>query len=58
MQAGTITSSMIITMLVQSYFIRPANAGKENSRLDPAGVVILTDAIYLAPSFLTMLWVH
>ncbi len=49
---------MIITMLVQSYFIRLANAGKENSRLDPEGVVILTDAIYLAPSFLTMLWVH
>lgn len=58
MQAGTITSIMIITMLVQSYFIRLANAGKENSRLDPEGVVILTDAIYLAPSFLTMLWVH
>jgi len=58
MWAGTVTSCMIITMLFQSCFIRPANAGEENSGQDPASVVVLTDVIYLAPSFLTMLWVH
>ncbi len=56
MRSGT--ACVVTALIVQFCFIRPLTAQDEFVHHDPVSVVILTDAVYLAPSFLTMLWVH
>lgn len=47
-----------LVMMVQPFLIDTSSAHERKANRDPAGIVILTDAVYLVPSFLTMLWVH
>jgi hypothetical protein len=50
--------SFSVFILSQFAFSGPASGQNNSVVQDPAGIVVLTDAAYIVPSFLTMLWVH
>ncbi len=58
MQSMNLKLCIAFVVLTQALVLSPALAQDQSINHDPEGVVILTDAAYLVPSFLTMLWVH